>query len=443
MKSLVLLSMIFLCKLVSYAQSVSINEDASTAHPSAMLDIKSTTKGILIPRMTSTQRTSIANAAEGLLVFDTETLNLWIFKNAAWTELVTGGVGGAGYWNTDGINIYNNGTANVGIGLTAPLAPLHIKNDNEAVRIQGATPYISFYDNSGELKGFVQNFNNNMLFGTPASNANSKLEFYNGNIKNLTLDAFGSMDLNGSIPTISLNNNGTRSGTFYGKDKNMEIDAFTSSVANDVGNLILQTNEAGFPGTIYTGNVGIGTAAPVGKLQITHAGPTAHLILQYPGLNEYSRLLFTNTGASRYWGLAGKISNGANGADRFSFYNNSTATDIMVFTGDGNVGIGTTNPTYKLAVNGTVRSKEVIVENIGWPDYVFDHRYKLPGLNEVEKFIQQNNHLPNIPSAKDVMENGLHVGDIQNRMMEKIEELTLYIIQLNKRMEELEGIKHN
>ena len=104
----------------------------------------------------------------------------------------------------------------------------------------------------------------------------------------------------------------------------------------------------------------------------------------------------------------------------------------------GNVGIGTTaNPSYMLSVNGNIRSKEVVVE-IGWADYVFNKKYKLKPLIDVEKFIEQNKHLPNIPSAAEVEKNGLHLGDIQKKMMEKIEELTLYIIQLNKRIEELE-----
>ena len=102
------------------------------------------------------------------------------------------------------------------------------------------------------------------------------------------------------------------------------------------------------------------------------------------------------------------------------------------------MGIGTTaNPSYKLSVNGNIRSKEVVVE-IGWADYVFNKKYKLKPLIEVEKFIEQNKHLPGIPSAAAIEKNGLNLGDTQKKMMEKIEELTLYIIQLNKRIEELE-----
>ncbi|TMN70733.1 hypothetical protein CWB74_23720, partial [Pseudoalteromonas piscicida] len=76
---------------------------------------------------------------------------------------------------------------------------------------------------------------------------------------------------------------------------------------------------------------------------------------------------------------------------------------------NSNVGIGTTNPTEKLAVNGNIRAKKLIVTQNGWPDYVFSKNYKLKPLNEVDQFIKTNNHLPDMPSAKDVEEKGLDI----------------------------------
>ena len=104
------------------------------------------------------------------------------------------------------------------------------------------------------------------------------------------------------------------------------------------------------------------------------------------------------------------------------------------------MGIGTFNPDYKFSVNGNIRSKEVVVEN-GWADYVFDKEYKLLSLEEVEEFVRDNKHLPNIPSAREIEEKGLALGDLQKRMMEKIEELTLYIIQLKRDIDELKSTK--
>ncbi len=108
--------------------------------------------------------------------------------------------------------------------------------------------------------------------------------------------------------------------------------------------------------------------------------------------------------------------------------------NVYLAEGGGNVGIGTGNLAYRLNVNGTIRSKEIVVES-NWADYVFEDTYSLPSLHEVEQFIHQHHHLPNMPAATDVKNNGLAVGDVQTKMMEKIEELTLYIIDLHHEIE--------
>ncbi|MGS2765228.1 hypothetical protein [Sinomicrobium sp. M5D2P9] len=102
----------------------------------------------------------------------------------------------------------------------------------------------------------------------------------------------------------------------------------------------------------------------------------------------------------------------------------------------GNVGIGTVNPgDWKLAVNGNIRAKEVKVET-GWSDFVFEKTYKLPTLKEVEQYIEEHGHLKDIPSAGEVEKNGILVGEMHARLLQKIEELTLYTIQQQKIMEE-------
>ena len=105
----------------------------------------------------------------------------------------------------------------------------------------------------------------------------------------------------------------------------------------------------------------------------------------------------------------------------------------------GNIGIGTlnTNNAYKLSVNGSIRAKEIEIVT-GWADYVFGEGYYLRSLKEVEEFIQVHKHLPEIPSQKDIENNGLKVGEVQKLMMAKIEELTLYIIEQDKKLEQLE-----
>lgn len=97
-----------------------------------------------------------------------------------------------------------------------------------------------------------------------------------------------------------------------------------------------------------------------------------------------------------------------------------------------NVGIGSICPDAKLAVNGVIHAKEVRVDLTGWCDYVFEEDYKLPTLEEVEKQIKLNGHLPNVPAACEMETTGLMVSQMAKIQQEKIEELTLYLIQQNK-----------
>lgn len=104
---------------------------------------------------------------------------------------------------------------------------------------------------------------------------------------------------------------------------------------------------------------------------------------------------------------------------------------------NGNVGIGTDNPAYKLAVNGTIRTKEIIVDT-GWSDFVFEDGYELRSLEDVQSHIEKHGHLPDVPSAATVESEGLSVGEAQKIMMQKIEELTLYMIEKDKQIEVLQ-----
>ncbi|MBB3971047.1 hypothetical protein [Mucilaginibacter phyllosphaerae] len=106
----------------------------------------------------------------------------------------------------------------------------------------------------------------------------------------------------------------------------------------------------------------------------------------------------------------------------------------------GNVGIGTSNPTERLAVNGTIHTKEVKVDLTGWPDYVFNKDYKLPALSVVKQYIDLNHHLPEMPPERQVVDNGIKLGEMNRLLTKKVEELTLYLLAQQKEITELKQL---
>ncbi|AFD06643.1 hypothetical protein [Solitalea canadensis] len=174
-----------------------------------------------------------------------------------------------------------------------------------------------------------------------------------------------------------------------------------------------------------SGNMGIGTTTPVSKLQVvgtTNAFTigekiTGNTILDI-GLNQqtsgYSFVQSVKAHGS-LWG------------------------DLIINEKGGNVGIGTTDTKgYKLAVAGNMVAEQVTVKLKGnWPDYVFTPTYNLPSLQETEQHIKEKGHLPGIPSAEEVKNNGVDLGEMNAKLLQKIEELTLHLIEMQKDINQL------
>jgi len=111
-----------------------------------------------------------------------------------------------------------------------------------------------------------------------------------------------------------------------------------------------------------------------------------------------------------------------------------TTNNSLIITSEGNVGIGKANPKNKLEVNGRIHAKSVKVDLDNWADFVFEESYTLPSLSETEAYIDKNGHLEGIPSAETVIEEGIDLGEMNVKLLQKIEELTLYLIEKDKQV---------
>lgn len=226
-----------------------------------------------------------------------------------------------------------------------------------------------------------------------------------------------------------------------------------------------------------SGYFGIGTVAPVSLLNVSGSGSNSNGILDIQSSDAAARGTLIRTG---FYGYTSQDNSGSyfqswgmrlNGADNLWYRTYTSANNYLPYTaltpagtivfggavsnlttdanptlnpsmtinvGTGNVGIGSINPQNKLDVNGTIHSKSVLVDLNGWSDYVFKKDYPLLPLSEVKIYIDQNQHLPGIPSEQEMIKNGLNVSEMNKILTKKIEELTLYLIEKDRKEKEQE-----
>jgi len=231
------------------------------------------------------------------------------------------------------------------------------------------------------------------------------------------------------------------------------------------GNTILGTKG---DGTVL-GNVGIGTLTPNTRLDVNGVismNAFGYLSCLRLPVNNYTNLFLGGAikdngdgtynirgdGGSNYFSAI-KMDNGGNNGAAINFYNGAAiggnsyninnadlSNYLQMRIAGGNVSIGTADSKgYKLAVNGSAVATSMTVKlNSAWPDYVFKPAYQLPSLTEVKSYIDQNNHLPEIPSAEEIAKDGQNLGEMNKLLLKKVEELTLYLIELKSEVNQLQ-----
>lgn len=343
-----------------FSQSVAINADSSKADASAILDLKSTKKGLLVPRMTMAQRNVITAPATGLLIYQTDnTAGYYYYTGAAWTPLQsTGGTGTGNYWSANGNDIFNSNIGNVSIGTMLPLSKLTVKTPLNAT---GFT-HLGVTDSTGtdsvlvaekifssykvHVSGFTSTIPATVSFGTVKSHA---LQLHAGTTGWLNLIPDGSVTLGDSAGTHGYfgsklavkANAGTKAISvlssdgvllsMYGAAVGSGVGTFTANDMNIYANSIPVITANG------AGSVGINATNPTNKFQVGNTSPT--------GITNYDFAVGNGTHATGLF-------LGAN-------YSEMTSSTNMTFFpnyGNGFMGINTNSPQNKFQIGYTAFS---------------------------------------------------------------------------------------
>ncbi len=474
-----IITVLFILLSINGIAQVKIGSPGSP-NANAVLELDGgTSKGLLLPKLTNTQITALNTAPDGLMIYNTTDGFIYVRKAAVWQKITdatnnggftlpySGGVATAaglygfriqntnagnaiqgeafgagygvygysandagGYFTSPGGYALVTGLGNVGIG-TVPTLKLDVDGRVRLRSNVGNTAGIWYDKVAGDANSSFVGTLNDSIFGIYNATGGGWKFFFNHINNN-----FGIYNADPRTPLSFATTLGKKISLYRGTSGDAGFGVF--------GNELRLHSD-------YSGAV-----TTVGYDDFTN-GFTETFRFNTNGSTELRNPIILNAGvenatyfktSNKYTGAIKTIGAGTATA-RMGFFTwasdaSSGLREHMSISDDGNVFLGLNitdfgkGAGYKLRVQGKIIAEELRVTLVGsWPDYVFDDAYKLPTLENLEKYIQTNKHLPNVPAAAEVEKSGIAVGEMQTKMMEKIEELTLYILQLKKENTEM------
>lgn len=349
-------------------------------------------------------------------------------------------------WTTGtGLIYINPTTTKVGIGTSTPSTPLSFGTSLNST-------ILALYDNATTWYGFgIQNNQMRLQIGSTSA----KFSFLAGSTTEIfTINGNGAINATGAITATSLS---TGTGA-------ITAGAITAaSLSTGTGSIIAGsintsgTIKAGIWNLVNSNDFNISTAggnyaAPAFLTLGGYSGSTGGSVTLYAGQGMGTcgniNLVITNPGVIRL----GAANIGATVASDGSYSTTGTLTaksltttgaisaGSLTTTGNVNIGCSTTSTTANLHVNGVINATEVdVITSVPCSDYVFEPGYMLKSLPEIECYVKENKHLPDVPSANEFKEKGCNVGQMQDLLLKKVEELTLYVIELKKENDALKA----
>lgn len=321
-------------------------------------------------------------------------------------------------WATSGSNIYNTNTGNVGVGTTTPQVRLHVNGS-----IRG--------DQSGALR--IDTGNGTLDIGTQNT---SYAHIYTDRpnfIFNQVIWSIPGVFSSYNTANLSFQTNGTTRLTILNSSGNLGIGTATPSQKLEVNGNAQIDGTLTSNGTIQSNtNYGL-VITPTSGDAIINRNNAGNLILASGGGTSNIRFNFG------YGGGSGGIQIYDGSTTRYGNLSVNSSGNLNISSSGGFVGIGTSLPDAPLTVFGQIHATEIkVTTTVPGPDYVFEKEYRLRPMNEIKAYVEANKHLPEIPSAKEMDENGIQLGEMNLKLLQKIEELTLYLIDFK---EDLEKIK--